>query len=189
MTDPRNEPRRGLHAVVPESSHEAWHQFAANHGPSVSAIRRGQPPEAAVILTDLERIVLALVFTAALILLIGFAIDDWLYRRRLHSPGNWARAASDLSHRITLERQAREHAESLAATAHDQLANHVGHLAAEIERLRAQVATRPPSAEPTVRLGQAAAGRTARLARLDPSLPLHTGGVINHTNTRVGEGR
>lgn len=107
-----------------------------------------------MILTDLERLLLGFTGCGAAIVLAGLAIDDRL-RRRAERHG-WTRAANRL---------ARTQHELRAIV--EQHEHHLAHLAAEQERLRAQLATRPPS-DHTVRLGVAAPGRTARLARVDP---------------------
>ncbi len=30
--------RAGLHAIIPKDSHDAWHTFSVEHGPTVSAL-------------------------------------------------------------------------------------------------------------------------------------------------------
>ncbi len=89
---------------------------------------------------------------------------------------SWAPAVNRLGRRLT------EHREANAAAYTDlrdyclQLHDHVGHLAAEVERLRAETTRHRPPSDPTVRLGPAAAaGRTARMARLDPTWPTENG--------------
>ena len=113
-------------------------------------------------ITELDKLVLALVATGALLILVGLAADDFLTRRR--RTAGWVPAFNRL--RNTAHEQARVHNDLVRS--HAQLADHVGRLAAEVERLKTP--HRPPS-DPTVRLGVAAAGRTARLARVDPTWP------------------
>ena len=122
--------------------------------------------------TELQKLVLALIATGAVLLLAGFAADDWIDRHR--RPAGWTKAYNRL--RLTAHEHAQAHNDLVRS--HAQLSDHVGHLAAEVEHLRAELAhRRPPSiANTTVRLGPAAAaGRTARMARLDPTWPTENG--------------
>ncbi len=129
--------------------------------------------------TELQKLVLALIATGAALLLVGFAADDWLTRRR--RTAGWVPAFNRL--RNTAHEHAQAHNDLVRS--HAQLSDHVGHLAADHERLRGELERllaelaprRPPSiADPTVRLGPAAAvGRTARMARLDPTWPTENG--------------
>jgi fructosamine-3-kinase len=107
-------------------------------------------------LTPLQEQVGILAIAGSVLFGAGLIADDYLARRRQHN--GWARAANQL---VAKQRVLRDKVE--------QLESHVAHQAAELERLRGQVAARPPS-DPTVRLG-ITPGRTARLGRLDPTWP------------------
>ncbi len=104
-------------------------------------------------LTPFQAQTLVLVVATVGTMATGLLVHHWLIERR--EQHGWARAANQL---VAKQRALRAKV--------DQLEDHVGHLAAELERTRAQVAARPPS-DPTVRLG-ISPGRTSRLAAVDP---------------------
>lgn len=106
-------------------------------------------------LTPFQEQTLVLVVAVVGTMAGGLLVHSWLVDRR--DKHGWTQAANALGRRIGAERRGRE-----------QLESHVAHLAAEQERMKAQlaqIAARPPS-DPTVRLG--IAPRTARMSRLDP---------------------
>lgn len=103
-------------------------------------------------LTPTQELALVLVVAVVGTLAVGLLAQDWLARQRPHG---WIRAANRLTN---TQRELRAIVEQHEA--------HLAHLAGELERVRDQVARRPPS-DPTVRLGVHPA-RTSRLAALDP---------------------
>ena len=103
---------------------------------------------------------------------------------------SWSEPVNRLGRRLTAHREANADAYTGLRNYYLQLHDHVGHLAADQERLRADLERllaetahrRPPSiADPTVRLREATGinladvGRTARTARLDPTWPTENG--------------
>ena len=103
-------------------------------------------------ITELQKLTLALIATGSALILIGLWLDDQLTRRR--TKAGWERAARQLGRQLAMHGQYMQ-----------QLADHVGHLAAEVERLKldqAQAARRPPI-DPTLRL---VVDRTTQMPRI-----------------------
>jgi hypothetical protein len=92
--------------------------------------------------THTQAAVAAVVLAAAVLVLAGFALDEHLRRREARN--GWRIQAKNLGRQLALQGQVIQ-----------QLHDHLGHVAAELERVKlqqAQIARRPPS-DPTVRLG------------------------------------
>ena len=110
--------------------------------------------------THMQAAVSALVLGAAAFILAGFALDEHLRRREARN--GWRIQAKNLGRQLALQGQVIQ-----------QLHDHIGHIAAELERVKltqAQAARRPPTADQTVRLG-IVPSHTAQMPRIGGKRP------------------